>query len=687
MLLRQHNFLTKGGGVATSACVFKGTPIKIVLSILIGGLLSGCASVSVEQPAARDTNTATTFDRKVDYVLPLNAFPSKKSNEPKSPSPSQGSSANHTSTPKPAASSNLALSTAIAPQKSIELRTNEQAIPLPFRKKVWVYDSATTKSFLAKGGFDAITAPIVWKRLLDRYQIPNEKLTNLKQLIQAEAGVLILPSAVALTHAEMQAIFDFRQRGGSILATWLSGVRDEHGQWLGFSFMEKALGVKVVGNTAGAKEVNYVLPHGNSPVTHSLRSGTRVWIPTDRALLPLRLEGGYSAASIGNWSRSAPTGIENSVIRYDEKSFGSVRSRVVVFGFSDNVLISSKPEMIEAFIHNSLMWLLRVPNGYMANWPTPYRAAMVTAVSVNETMNQLDVKLEEKFDKAGIKASYFFLANNAKPAVNILSTFKSKGHELAHQGDRFIGFKDVPLLEQGKRLDSMKKIKEELGLRLPERPGFYAPVESYDANTINVIRSRGFDYYIGIGDMSPDNLPELSPDSAMVQLPRSQMGPEDLAEELDTDEAIQQFTNELSFVQRMNGLSVMRMPNQSAIFSLDEMSELVNKIGAFSSQVWMARASDIAAWWRSRQRVTAKISGDATKPELLIDIKGPERAPEGLTFWINSPRIGDQIRLTSSDASVSSPKTLLIDPWRIAIDLGGLSPGVHKFQLEFVASQ
>ena len=46
-------------------------------------------------------------------------------------------------------------------------------------------------------------------------------------------GVLLLPSVVALSQADRDAIKKFRQRGGSILSTWLTGVRTENGDWVG----------------------------------------------------------------------------------------------------------------------------------------------------------------------------------------------------------------------------------------------------------------------------------------------------------------------------------------------------------------------------------------------------------------------------------------------------------------------
>ena len=82
-------------------------------------------------------------------------------------------------------------------------------------------------------------------------------------------GVLLLPSVVALSQADRDAIKKFRQRGGSILSTWLTGVHTENGDWVGYDFMENVLGVKVIGNTQDAKDDNFIVVHGDNPVFHT----------------------------------------------------------------------------------------------------------------------------------------------------------------------------------------------------------------------------------------------------------------------------------------------------------------------------------------------------------------------------------------------------------------------------------
>ena len=59
--------------------------------------------------------------------------------------------------------------------------------------------------------------------------------------------VLVLPSSRALSDLQIKRVQEFMQRGGSVLATWTSGVYREDGTWRGWSFIEESFGVKFEG--------------------------------------------------------------------------------------------------------------------------------------------------------------------------------------------------------------------------------------------------------------------------------------------------------------------------------------------------------------------------------------------------------------------------------------------------------
>lgn len=60
--------------------------------------------------------------------------------------------------------------------------------------------------------------------------------------------------------------------------------------------MCEVLDVQVVGDTQGEKDETYMVVHGDSPVSHRLEAGTRVWLERVPNQLPLRLVGKQEAA-------------------------------------------------------------------------------------------------------------------------------------------------------------------------------------------------------------------------------------------------------------------------------------------------------------------------------------------------------------------------------------------------------
>ncbi|NQV71994.1 hypothetical protein HQ496_02640 [bacterium] len=90
-----------------------------------------------------------------------------------------------------------------------------------------------------------------WREFLIKQSpaIPFEDIRD-DQLENGELDdfeVLILPSSRALSDLQIRQIQEFMQRGGSVLATWTSGVYREDGTWRGWNFIEDTFGVKFEG--------------------------------------------------------------------------------------------------------------------------------------------------------------------------------------------------------------------------------------------------------------------------------------------------------------------------------------------------------------------------------------------------------------------------------------------------------
>jgi hypothetical protein len=566
--------------------------------------------------------------------------------------------------------------------------------PVGFLAEVHLYFSPTTAAFLGNGGLNASNSPLQWEGFLKKYKIPFKVADSISQLEKIRSGVLILPSTVALSQRERQAIVDFRARGGSVLATWLCGVRDEKGLWTGFGFMERALDVKVVGDTANEKDDNFFMPHGDSPVTNSLPAGLRVWLERAKQWHPLRLSASFASAQLMDWSRTFTADKPTAAMAFDERRLGeSASSRSVVIGYPERLWLTADPEHLDAVAYNALTWALRLPSAYVAAWPAPFSSALLLAIDASEVPAATDMVLARQLSEIGAKATIYSLGDNAQKSAKNLTILQTQGHELAYLGDKFVGFKDQSKTEQSRRMDRMQMRMKEAGIKVRENAGFHAPIESYDKNTEALLIERGVDHYIAFMDASDARLPFLvnapSVDSdsapATVVMPRTQRGPEDATEEGDVEEGLKSFLDELALSEKMAGLSVIRIPTQG-LLSTEQLSIVVDELKLRRARVWMAGASQIADWWRERSRVKVQLVGKADIAELRVEITGTSLLSVPVSVWINLPSLGHQVKVKPmklDGVQSSQIKVVPVDQWRAELILADLKPGKHAWQVRF----
>ena len=557
--------------------------------------------------------------------------------------------------------------------------------------EVLLYASPTTQNYFFKGGIDAKVNIHQWEVFLRKYKIPFQVVTSVEKLEKALPGVLLLPSSVALSEREKQAVASFRVKGGGVLASWLTGVRGEQGEWQGFGFMENTLDVKVVGNTEADDNDNFMMPHGDSPVTHSLPAGMRIWLDRPKDWYPLRLVGRQPSAHIMDWSRAFVLGKPTSTIVFDERPQPSGQlSRSVVLGYSERLWLSADPRHLEAIAHNSLMWLLRQPSAYLSAWPYPYRSAFVLAIDSAEVVLDTDLTFAQSLENAGGRATYYVLSDNAGKSAENLKKLTARGHEVHYLGDRFAGFRNQSSAVQAGRLDAMVKGLKGAGLDVADDAGFHAPMESYDKTTEKLLKERPFGHYIAFMDSTDTRLPFFAPLEAgatklvksLVVLPRTQNGPEDSMEEGDPEMGLKTFMGELELSEKMGGLSVIRLPNQS-LMTAAQSGEIFRHLKARRESMWLATSRQVADWWREREGVTARLDAGVTAPQLTVTIREGQPLQHAATVLINLPESGTTVRLVARGNHEKLPKVGSVDAWRAGVVLDGLKPGDYKWDVHF----
>ncbi len=559
---------------------------------------------------------------------------------------------------------------------------------------VHLYASPTTESYLKSGGLDAQNNLRIWETFLKKYRIPYQLVTSVDRLEAASSGVLLLPTSVALSAREKQAIVSFRSKGGSVLASWLAGVRGEKGEWLGFGFMESALDVKVVGDTRPVNEIdidNFMMPYGDNPITHHLPAGQRVWMEVVKETYPLRLVGRNPAAHIMDWSRTFAPDKTGTVIVFDEtaQSTGKL-SRSVVLGYPERLWLAADPKSLEAVAHNAITWLLRQPDAYISAWPQSYQSAVIFAIDATDPFAPVDLELASLFKNNGMLATYYTLTEIAKRSATVIKQIQAQGHEFAYMADRYAGFKDQPLSDQIKRLETMRQEMKNSGLEIAADAGFHPPMGSYDKTTEQLISHNGFGHFISSSDITDARLPFVSTPqgvnilsgSTTVVMPFTISDPETTMETGDAEEGLKSFLSELALSQKMGSLSGIRLVQQSFI-TKEQWEDIFARIKAPNSQIWVAKASQVADWWRERNRVSFRLENDPTTPLISVTVTGSSPLKHAVTLYVNLPESRSVLRLKPQTGSENSVTIVPVDAWRSALVLKDLAPGTYRWNLYF----
>lgn len=593
--------------------------------------------------------------------------------------------------------SNSALKKGLPITYGIELSDSDKASTIgstsALTPMVLLYTSPTSKKYYEGTGLNFQVNVRVWELFLNKYKIPFKIINTPDKLEASEPSVLILPSLVALSEREKQAIVRLRLRGGSVLSTWLTGVRDERGAWQGFSFMKTGLGVDVLGDTEAEEEENFMMAYGDTPVLHSLEAGQRVWLQRLNGVYPLRLQGQQSAAQIMNWSRSSAGEKVNTILAFGEqRQTSGLLSRSISVGYSEHLWLSADPKAMEAVAHNALTWLARQPNARLSNWPHPYSGALSIAVDAPEVVDDLDIQFADMVSQIGSKATFYIPTINAAKSAPALRKLQSNGHSVGFMSDRFEGFKGQSETKQASRLDAMLKEFSLANLSTGPTLGFNPPMGSQDNVTRDWINQSGFTYYVTFMSETEGRLPVLIPRKQgvtstslpLVMLPRTQNGPEDLMDEGDPEEGLQKYMAEFDSSLAMGGLLLIRFPNQT-LLTEDQLDAIFGQFKRNDRRLWSASNGTVSHWWLDRNRVKVDMSLIKGSLSLVVTVDGLSPLSFTPSVTVNLPYANDTLKLVALDNATALSVTPL-DPWRVAVALDQLGPGTHRWHMHFERS-
>lgn len=552
----------------------------------------------------------------------------------------------------------------------------------PEAPEVLLYASPTTARYLEAVGGRQDVLLAKWREFLGTNQRAFREVNDPAQLERAAPGVVIVPTALALSATELAALRAHQARGGAILASGAFGAQDARGEWNHWQAMQSLFGMRVKGEVAADSDARFLVTLGESPITHHLPAGSRIWLGRS-AEAPLRLEGGRPAARLLDWARTPGEG--GAGIAYGDVN----GARWVLLGYSENTW-DFNPTALQVIAATALDWLQRRPAALISAWPAGYQAAQIVEMDAEESLDNA-AHLASMLELLKMRGTFYLLSSEAARHPEIVRRI-APGHELAYHGDVHVAFKGQPAAEQRARLTAMQRQLEEVLGKPIDAPGFRPPLESYDASTEAALQALGFRHHAVDGGSVEHRLPFFARANAapvaddLVVLPRTQFDDFNLlhATGQDLDRISAMMKAELQGTIEQGALGLLSV--HSHHFQEDGLIPravapwlltLADKRG----KVWVATGGEVADWWRKREHLRANLSTYGKRYEIEISNHGPS-AVEGAAVTVLHPDRGT-IRLTPTKAWMPEATVQVVDPYRTRIVLGRLRPGNYAYHLTF----
>ncbi len=473
--------------------------------------------------------------------------------------------------------------------------------------------------------------------------------------LEGRTGLAVVSDAAALDDAELDALLEFAQRGGSVLlAGWIAG--DGSGP---ATAMERALGREVA---ALERDRAWFAAAGRrGPLNAGTDPGLRIGLaPAERSPA---VDDPAAELFWSSWDLR-PSGPQSAAALRIETG----RGRIAWIGI-DPVRASGSPgsAWLARVYANAWAWASRRPVGELHAWPdgAPFAGllAMDTETGFANAGPVADAALADAFP-----VTFLLVSSLAREHPGVVRKLTSAG-EVGSHADVHDGFKDVDRDAQRERLATSRREIEALGA--PPLRGFRPPYESYDPETLRALAELGFDYQLGnleLVSAAPQLVRIEGATRPLVQIPRPILDDYDLFERRGirtAEQMLDVLRGEMERMRAIGGLHYFSFHTQfisdaARVAALRTHARELRERGA-----WLAGAGELAGWWRRRSAVAA-----------TIEDVGPSRAQLRITNTGEVPIHGLVLRLYTN----APTRSLRVSSTRIGEELAArwLGGGVQS---------
>jgi len=549
---------------------------------------------------------------------------------------------------------------------------NPEAGDAVSRPRFVLYASPSSRRLLQGEAVDLRARVNVWRDLLRARGASYRILTHPDQWKVIPPGVaIILPSAYALDEGERRLLSERLAAGDSLLATGVPGSLDGAGKFAGPGFAGELFG-PVAQPSETARDAQFLIVVGDTPLTYRLPAGARLWIGKagsgDRVTFR-QAGGGY----VSDWSRRPG---EGGILPFPANQKG----RRVLLGWNETVW-GTKADDLHTLAGAAIDWVEGRPIAYLATWPWPYRAALTLGVDATWRFEHLPA-LAQLLQRHGAVASFHLLAADVAGQAALLARLSSSGHDVASLGDRWHRFAGLSEDDQSRRVAfSARSLDKTLGAGRG-LAGLRPPEGATDAATEKAVIRHGGSYLVDVGRVE-SALPEWSMQGALVLLPNTLNleggGAAPAVQARRWNESLQ---GELARTLTLGGYAYIGVDAAALVPGGPLYATFAGFLSSARQKpmLWLGKATAIARWWQERKRIS--LDGQVDGADLVLTLNVDPGLPIDfpLAVPIHPPPGRERISLTETllearlETTADGGQTLV---------LRGLKEGQYRLRLRF----
>jgi hypothetical protein len=172
----------------------------------------------------------------------------------------------------------------------------------------------------------------------------------------------------------------------------------------------------------------------------------------------------------------------------------------------------------------------------------------------------------------------------------------------------------------------------------------------------------------------------------IVVLPRTQRDDINLSkQEISVDQTAQALIEDLRYTLDMGALGLLSVHSQNygdRANLTQAMPTFLTELKKHRDKLWLASSTQVAQWWRERDRFKVSSQLVGKRLEFDVTIQG-DRPLEGASLTLMLPQKAMKANIQGIKTGMPEVKIERIDDYRLSIQFGKLEPGNYAYQATF----